>query len=72
MVFESEKIVIFADEGNRILTHKGFKKINSFNNYTIRLFNHIQEAKDYLNKYVSFSRLEVEFKKVKINYEVLE
>ena len=73
MTFESEKYIVFTDNGNRIFTHKGFRRIDKLNNNTIRLFDYITNAKEYLEKHVAYyKQIEIEFKKVKITYEVIE
>lgn len=73
MTFTSTKYIVFTDNGNRVFTHKGFRKLDKLNNNTIRLFNFINDAKDYLEKHVAYyKQIEIEFKRVKVTYEVIE
>ena len=68
---ETIKYIGICDE--RILTHKGFKKISKIENSTIRLFNNPCDLQKYLdekpfsNKY----RFDVVPKKIKVTYEEL-
>lgn len=71
-MLETTKYIIFADEGKRVLTSKGFKSVEKLNNSTIRLFNSVCDAKYFLNKHITYLKLKVEFKKVKISYEEVE
>ena len=71
MTFESEKYIVFADNGNRILTRKGFRKINKINGCTIRLFNTATECKYFIENHVTYYRLDVEIRKVNVTYEVV-
>lgn len=54
-----------------VLTHKGFKNINKLNYSVIKLFNSIYSAKEWLI-YSTLPVVDVEFKKIKVIYEVEE
>lgn len=71
-MLETTKYIVYTDEGKRILTSKGFRRLEKLNNSTIRLFNTVCDAKYFLNKHVTYYKLKVDFKKVKVSYEEVE
>lgn len=70
MKIETIKFIGVCDE--RILTHKGFKKLEKINNHTIRLFNAGHEIKQYLEDKMYSKRYKVTPVKIKVTYEVIE
>jgi hypothetical protein len=67
-----EAIKYIVANSERILTYKGFKHLDKINQSTIRLFNSVSDARLFLDKHVTYYRLPVEFKKVRVSYEVIE
>lgn len=67
-----EAIKYIVANSERILTYKGFKHLDKINQSTIRLFNSVAEARVFLDKHVTYYRLPVEFKKVRVTYEEVE
>ena len=69
MNIQSIKFIGVCDE--RILTHKGFKKLEKINNHTIRLFNAAHEVKQYLENKMYSKSYNVAPVKIKVTYEVI-
>ena len=68
----SIKYIVFSKDEKRVLSHNGFKAVNDNKGYTIKLFNSIADAKDYITGHRLYYKVEVKYKRVKVTYEILK